>query len=285
MLVSTQLLGIFHCIQNNNNHLITYSSFQTMKLHQYLLALLCPIMLFSSCKKSGDEITADTKSSFTIEFEHQVNGAALALNTTNYKNAKGEDFKINIFKYYVSNIKLSKADGTTYLIPESYFLIDESKRDSKMITLNNVPTGDYTRIEYTIGVDYARNFAGAQTGALDPINGMFWTWNSGYIFVKLEGTSPQSTASNNAITFHIGGVIDPNNTIRTFSAEINAANPLRIRTDAKPNMHFIVNAAALFTGVSDVSFATLNFTMGGANSVVVANNYAKGLFRLDHIHN
>lgn len=256
-----------------------------MKLLPYLLALLCPIILLSSCKKDEAEIATDTKSSFTLEFEHQVNGAALNLNTTTYKNAKGEDFKINVFKYYVSNVKLSKADGTTYLVPESYFLIDESKPSSKLIKVNNVPTGDYTKIEYTIGVDYARNFAGAQTGALDPVNGMFWTWNSGYIFVKLEGTSPQSKAQNNALTFHIGGVLDPNNTIRTYATEINSANPLRIRTDSKPDMHFIVNAASLFTGTTDVSFATLNFTMGGANSVIVADNYAKGMFRLDHIHN
>lgn len=256
-----------------------------MKLSQYFLALLCPIILLSSCKKNTDEVAADTKSTFSIEFENQVNGSPLVLNTTTYKNAKGEDFKINVFKYYVSNIKLSKVDGTTYLIPESYFLIDASKTESTNITLKDVPTGDYTKIEYTIGVDYARNFAGAQTGALDPTNGMFWTWNSGYIFVKLEGTSPQSTATGNTITFHIGGVIDPNNTIRTFTTEINAANPLRVRTDGKPNMHFKVNAAALFTGKTDVSFATLNMTMGGANSVIVANNYANGLFRLDHIHN
>ncbi|MCZ4243713.1 MbnP family protein [Pedobacter punctiformis] len=257
-----------------------------MKLSQYLLALICPVILLSaSCKKNNDSIATDTKSSFNIEFENQVNGAALTLGTSTYKNAKGEDFKINVFKYYVSNVKLTKADGTVFAVPESYFLIDASKDNSKMITLNNIPTGDYTKIEYTIGVDYARNFAGAQTGALDPTNGMFWTWNSGYIFVKLEGTSPQSTAPNNALTFHIGGVLDPNNTIRTFATEINAANPLRIRMDKKPEMHFIVNAAALFTGKTDISFATLNFTMGGANSVLVANNYANGLFRLDHIHN
>lgn len=256
-----------------------------MKLSKYFLALLCPIILLSACKKNNDEVIAETKGSFSMEFENQVNGNPLILNTSTYKNAKNEDFKISVFKYYVSNIKLSKADGSTYLIPESYFLIDASKDDSKNIALKDVPAGDYTKIEYTIGVDYARNFAGAQTGALDPINGMFWTWNSGYIFVKLEGTSPVSTAAGNALTFHIGGVVDPNNTIRTFSTEINAANPLRIRSDKKPNMHFMVNAAALFTGKTDVSFASLNFTMGGANSVIVANNYANGLFKLDHIHN
>lgn len=256
-----------------------------MKFSYYLLACLCPIILFSSCKKSNDEISPDTKSSFTIEFENQVSGSPLVLNTATYKNANGDDFKINVFKYYVSNIKLSKADGSSYAIPESYFLIDASKSESTHITLNDVPAGDYTKIEYTIGVDYARNFAGAQTGALDPINGMFWTWNSGYIFVKLEGTSPQSKAANNLLTFHIGGVVDPNNTIRTFATDINAANPLRVRADGKPNMHFIVNAAALFTGKTNINFGTLNFTMGGANSVLVADNYANGMFRLDHIHN
>ena len=256
-----------------------------MKTSQYLLAIFCSILLFASCKKNDEAIATDTKGNFSIEFEHQVSGTALALNTTTYKNAKNEDFKISVFKYYVSNIKLSKADGTSYLIPESYFLIDESKSASKLISLKDIPTGDYAKIEYIIGVDYARNLAGAQTGALDPINGMFWTWNSGYVFVKLEGTSPLSTAANNLLTFHVGGVTDPNNTIRTFSADINAANPLRIRTDANPKMHFIVNAGALFTGTTDISFATTNFTMGGATSVTVANNYAKGMFRLDHIHN
>ncbi|TDG35758.1 hypothetical protein EZJ43_12105 [Pedobacter changchengzhani] len=256
-----------------------------MKKSHYLIAIFCSIIFISSCKKNEDAIATDTKGQFSIEFEHQVNGTALALNTTTYKNAKNEDFKISVFKYYVSNIKLSKADGTSVLLPESYFLIDESKSDSKLITLQDVPTGDYTKIEYTIGVDYARNFAGAQTGALDPINGMFWTWNSGYIFVKIEGSSPLSTAVDHALTFHIGGVTDPNNTIRKFSADINTANPLRVRADSKPKMHFIVNAANLFTGTTDVSFATTNFTMGGDKSVIVADNYAKGMFRLDHIHN
>lgn len=256
-----------------------------MKSLRYVLAIACLVILFSSCKKISNEIIGDSKASFTIEFEHQVNGKSIVLNTNTYLNAKNEQFNISTFKYYVSNIKLTNTNGTVVTIPESYFLIDESKSESKLITLNNIPIGDYTKIEYTIGVDYAKNFAGAQTGALDPINGMFWTWNSGYIFLKLEGSSPASNATNNTLTFHIGGVIDPNNTIRTFSAEINTANPLRIRTDKKPDMHFIVNVASLFTGKTDISFANLNFTMGGSNSVIIADNYAKGLFRLDHIHN
>ena len=42
---------------------------------------------------------------------------------------------------------------------------------------------------------------------------------------------------------------------------------------------------SLFMGKQNISFANLNFTMGGANSVLVADNYATSLFEFEHIHN
>ncbi|MEQ1553676.1 MAG: MbnP family protein [Ferruginibacter sp.] len=56
-----------------------------------------------------------------------------------------------------------------------------------------------------IGVDSALNCSGAQNGALDPLNDMFWTWNNGYTMFKLEGKSDSSKADNNRIEHHIGG--------------------------------------------------------------------------------
>lgn len=256
-----------------------------MNLQKLIIPTLCFFsFLHLSCKKENN-IEPTATGAMTLEFDNTVNSNPLVLNTQNYTNANGDSFTISVFKYYVSNIILSKADGSNYLIPESYILVDAAKPNSLLNSFDGIPAGDYTSISFTIGVDKARNLAGAQTGALDPALGMFWTWNSGYIFVKLEGTSPQSTAANKSLTFHIGGIVDPNNTIRTFSTNFSAANPLRIRADKKPQLHFKVNAAALFTGKQNISFATLNFTMGGANSVIVADNYANGLFQLDHIHN
>ncbi|MEJ5996418.1 MbnP family protein [Pedobacter sp. Du54] len=249
-----------------------------------LYSLLLLTSIFFSCKKE-ETITPNEKGSFALEFENFVNETPLVLNTPTYKNANGDSFNISVFKYYISNITLSKEDGTIYKVPESYFLVDVSKPASLLNSLTDIPAGDYTQIAFTIGVDKERNLAGAQTGALDPTLGMFWTWNSGYIFVKLEGSSPQSTAPDNSLTFHIGGIADPNNTIRTYSKLFAAGNPLRIRADKKPQIHFKVNAAALFTGKQTISFANLNFTMGGANSALVADNYTNGLFQLDHIHN
>ncbi|WP_316930094.1 MbnP family protein, partial [Hymenobacter sp. IS2118] len=47
---------------------------------------------------------------------------------------------------------------------------------SQLLALKDIPVGDYQSVSFTVGVDSARNVAGAQTGALDPNNGMFWTW-------------------------------------------------------------------------------------------------------------
>lgn len=242
------------------------------------------LLTFLSCKQ-GKIITPTENGTFTLEFENLVNEIPLVLGTQTYKNANGDNFNISVFKYYVSNISLTKDDGTIYKIPESYILVDAAKPASLLNTLTNVPAGDYTQISFIIGVDKERNLAGAQTGALDPTLGMFWTWNSGYIFVKLEGSSPQSSAADKSLTFHIGGIVDPNNTIRTYTKSFAIGNPLRIRTDKKPQIHFKVNAASLFTGKQNISFADLNFTMGGAKSAMIADNYVNGLFEFEHIHN
>jgi len=49
---------------------------------------------------------------------------------------------------------------------------------------------------------------------------MFWTWNSGYIFFKLEGNSPVSTQPNGKIEYHIGGFQSPTSAIRKYTGQL-----------------------------------------------------------------
>ncbi|MBK9581192.1 MAG: hypothetical protein IPO48_04510 [Saprospiraceae bacterium] len=60
-----------------------------------------------------------------------------------------------------------------------------------------------TDVELMFGVDSTRCSSGAQTGALDPAKGLFWSWSSGYIMVKAEGNAP--TAADGSFAFHLGG--------------------------------------------------------------------------------
>jgi len=61
------------------------------------------------------------------------------------------------------------------------------------------------KVEVIVGVDSLTNSEGAKGGDLDPIHGMYWTWNSGYIHVKLEGTASWSQARKQRFMYHLGG--------------------------------------------------------------------------------
>ena len=239
------------------------------------------IIIIASCKKDNAEISGSGK--VNLEFDHVVGTQALIFNSQTYMNANGDDYKVNTFKYYVSNIKFKKADGSGVAVAESYLLINAADASSKIQTLTNVPAGDYSGIEFTIGVDEARNFAGAQTGALDPAKGMFWSWNSGYIFLMFEGTSSKSTQASNQLFFHVGGAKAPTNAVRTASLAFPSV--LRVRDNTDPDVHFFVDVASLFKGTTTISFAATSGFHGGANGLLVADNYAAGLFKIDHIHN
>jgi hypothetical protein len=150
-------------------------------------------ILFTSCKKdpvgnqnnSNSNNNTSTTGILKIEFEHVFDTISFALNTKTFVTPNNDSVSFTKFKYYISNVKLLRADGTTYNENESYHLIDEETAASKTISINNVPFGSYTGISFMIGVDSTRNVSGSQTGALDPALGMFWTWNSGYIMAKL----------------------------------------------------------------------------------------------------
>ncbi|WP_068398832.1 MbnP family protein [Pedobacter cryoconitis] len=130
-------------------------------------------------------------SKLTLEFNNVVGEKPLKLHDESYTNEAGEKFNITTFNYFISNIKLHEKGGKTYIIPQdsSYFLIKENDSASKKINVY-VPEGKYSAITFTIGVDSLRSTMdiSRRTGALDisggMLDGMYWTWNSGYIFMK-----------------------------------------------------------------------------------------------------
>ncbi|MDQ4140154.1 MAG: hypothetical protein M3142_06480 [Bacteroidota bacterium] len=253
---------------------------QNLLIKYTAILLIAFTSIFTLACKEDPDPTPALPGQVTLEFENVVGNAALSLDDQEYTNANGDQFKVSMFKYYISNIILKKADGTEYKQPESYYLVDESAPASKLITIKDIPAGEYTDLTFTIGVDSVRNVSGAQTGALDPANGMFWTWKSGYVFVKLEGTSRQS--QNGGLVFHIGGFQKPNNTIRTVSPSLNG-HKLTVEAGKAPQVHLKTNVLNMFQGVNTIKFAELATTMGGENSVKVADNYVN-MITVDHIH-
>ena len=253
----------------------------------------------SSCKKDKEEeiVVPETGTgSLKIEFDHKANGLTLNLGQ-DYVNAQGETMNFSMFNYYVSNFSLVKSDGSIYTIPkdECYFLVQEAGGANTEIELKNIPFGDYKEVQFIVGVDSLKSVAPAseRTGVLDPAGegaGMYWMWNSGYIFVKVEGTSPQapldSATNSNKFRYHIGlfgGYSSPTlNNIKKIS--LPSADLATVRKDITPRCHVEVEIMEIFKAPTTVSVAANPTVMVTPYSQSIANNYAD-MFELHHVHN
>ncbi len=206
----------------------------------------------------------------TLVLHHYVGDELLNLDTASYKNALGQPFTVTKFKYYIGNIRFRKVNGEEIQI-DNYYLVDEDEDRSKKISLN-LPDGGYTAISFIIGVDSLHNCSGAQSGALDPVNAMFWTWNTGYIFLKLEGKSPLSKSPGNIFEYHIGGYKQPANCIRRVSLALKQT--LVISNATPKELQIKADADELLKSPTTIDISVLSSVTDFHNATIIADNYA-----------
>ncbi len=265
-----------------------------------LIAALSSSLLFATCKK--DEVlpnnnTPEELASMSVEFDNIVGGQNLFLNTTNYTNAAGEQFNISQLQYFVSNIKLHKTDGSYYTVnaDSSYFLIKESDAATRYARFK-APAGDYNQLSFVLGVDSLRSTMdiSKRTGVLDPAgghDGMYWGWNSGYIFFKMEGISPVAPVDptgQRKFRYHIGGFggysAPTLNNIKTITIDLTASGIAQARKGRNSNIHLMVDVMKAFNGSTTLSIAANPSVMFSDYSVNIANNYTS-MFYHDHTEN
>lgn len=149
-----------------------------------------------------------------------------------YQDPFGEPFTVKEFKYYISHLEVTGRDGKTVATP-GCFLIDEADSTSKEISIR-LPDGEINQVSFLLGVDSAGNTGGVHTGSLDPANGMFWAWNSGYVHAKIEGSSAVSGAPAHSFSWHVGGYKPTENASRKITIAIphGQANNNKLQLDA-----------------------------------------------------
>jgi hypothetical protein len=178
---------------------------------------------------AGSGYPAKNKTSCTLQFKHLVGTTPLQLDSGVYSNRWQQKFVISKFKYYLSNFSFITAKGNSYSTDNCY-LLNEEDSASKKITIR-LPAADYRFVVFDFGIDSLRNSNGINEGTLDPVNGMYWSWNSGYIFLKLEGSSPSSSAAGHQFEYHVGGYKYPNNCRRRIQLPLSSVNHCAIEVD------------------------------------------------------
>lgn len=128
--------------------------------------------------------------------------------------------KMTDFRFYVSNVRLTKADGSSVPVTltqdglwqnEGVALVDFE--DATGTCTNGtpqthtsiegaIPEGTYTGIAFEIGLPFDKNHRdpAAQASPLN-LTRLFWSWNAGYKFMRLD---MRTTGMPNGWVIHLG---------------------------------------------------------------------------------
>jgi len=170
------------------------------------LALLCLTFLGS----------AQQRDSISVGFQIKFNDQPFEVGKTFMANQQA--LSISTFKCYVSGFRLLYADGSS-TTNKDYHLLDIERPETFRFNVGGDPKKLLSKISFNIGIDSLTSVSGAMPGDLDPAKGMFWAWQSGYINLKIEGTSPLCQTRKNEFQFHIGGYLEPNDALREIELE------------------------------------------------------------------
>lgn len=238
------------------------------------------VALFVQSCKDEEPTTPPGKSTATITFDARWDGAPFQMQQV-YLDDFGNRIRCDKFLNYFSFVKLVAEDGSEVLL-QDFILADFSENNRYTA---EVPAGKYTALKFGIGVDrdYNKDQDPAQYPSSSPLSvagsqGMFWVWNTGYIFAKFEGkadtTGTEGVELLSPIAIHAGD---------DFSYRTYTSQPFNVSIEGSDHVFAIhINVDRIFSPEqgNDVNIAQDAITHGGTNPDLTNNfmdNYLAAL--------
>jgi len=165
-----------------------------------------------------------------------------------------ETIKVDKLQGYLGKFVFSY-QNKEYTILNEYKLVDWINQPE--LYFQDIQLGKLTSLSFDLGVDSIQTLKGAMEGDLDPGNGMFWTWQSGYINFKLEYKEDGSEKN-----FHIGGYQGKHNSVCRITMNIPKGKLLK-------GISFDVNEFTTFIESKKIS----SVMSPGEKAVMIANQY------------
>jgi len=165
-------------------------------LRKLMFFIVLPgLMVLYQCSKNENPtppVPGPDSTTIQMDFSFVYGNQDFVLNQVyNYPN--GYNVKYDNVLVYISNVFFIDDQGNKTKGPE--IILADKAIDSNAVEFK-IPEGNYTQIEYSIGVPTELNgtdnpdFNAALYSSDHPLslnNGMYWAWNSGYRFVRVDG--------------------------------------------------------------------------------------------------
>jgi hypothetical protein len=202
-----------------------------------LAGLLTAVLVYSCGNRpQRKSLPANKGSSIRLYIRDVIAGADLNYDSI-YHDTTSRAYKIIDFRYYISNIRAIRHDEVEQPVACAAILVDPGRR---MYDLGSLPEGAYKGLRFIIGLDSAVNHGdptvfepGHPLAIKTP--SMHWDWNSGYLFMKIEGkvdTTGKGLGPPVTEFFYHIGMDRMKRTIEipmTFRVDKSSGNSLRLK--------------------------------------------------------
>ena len=229
-----------------------------------------------SCKKD-DKNSSPATGTFYFHIHTNIDSNEVDDTSMYYADATGRHFALSHAQFYISNVTLKNANGTSYLIP-TYLL---KTIDSEDYLIGTAPVGTYTGVSFVIGVDASANSiipsSYPATSALANTSMWFGDATKGYMFMKVEGfadtTAAQTGTTRKYFSYEIGAA--RNLKTITMPSRSGIYAPYILQANGTQYIHLICDYGKLLTGIDFKTRDTTNtYVINPTLADSIANNTA-----------
>ena len=247
-------------------------------LVKYSLFLFVSIFCFS-CSNNESEKDDETEK-VTLEVQFFVKDTPLKL-LQEYQNDLNQKYLLENFKFYLSNFEFESAStNETFKVADSYLLFSADREKNIFEREILVKKGEYSKLNFSIGVDSIKNTSLDNTGDLDISNSMAWDWNTGYKFIVMEGkyfNIPSDLTSSIPLVFHVG--LNPS--YQKVSLSFDDVNDKGVFSTDNKKIVLRVDLNDFFSSPNQIDFNEINNIMG--KSPLLTENYQNDFITLKEV--
>lgn len=221
--------------------------------------------LVVACTSSPDD---PARATLVLRFDHRIGDQTVVLGA-DHETRYGQIVRFDELRYWVSNVAVTGPDET-FEVPDSYYLVALTADSERTEIELSVPPGRWESLRFHIGVDPAPNGSlDRMAGELEPGIGMDWSWDTGYKFLRTEGSFVEGEASGRFV-IHTGNDV----LYKRLEAQ-PLPDPVVLEQNGRAELELEAELDRLFAGIelaeaSEILGGTVDSPAGKA-----AGNYAR----------